>query len=74
MNDEGAVGVGDRGGGVSVVDLRTRRLRVSWLAHPPKTHLSRPRGVVALFEHGEQGWLTAGCNDRALKLWHLSRS
>lgn len=44
--DQQAVGVGDRGGYASVLDLRTKKIRISWLAHNPKTHLSKPRGVV----------------------------
>lgn len=49
LNDEAVLGVGDRGGSVSLLDLRTRKVRVSWAAHAPKTHLSRPRGVVGVF-------------------------
>lgn len=44
--DQHAVAVGDRGGNASIIDLRTKKIRISWLAHNPKTHLSKPRGVV----------------------------
>jgi hypothetical protein len=74
VNDQSALGVGDRGGGVSVLDLRTRRVRVNWPGHAVKTHLSRPRGVVGLFEEGEDGWITVGCNDRMMKVWNISRA
>jgi len=50
LNDQHAVCVGDRGGSCSLLDMRTRKKRITWQAHQPKTNLSKPRGIVALFE------------------------
>ena len=30
LSDERVVGIGDRGGGVSLLDLRQRKVRVTW--------------------------------------------
>lgn len=48
--DESAVAVGDRAGVANLIDLRTKKIRVSWSAHNAKTHLSKPRGIVNIFE------------------------
>lgn len=71
--DPSLLAVGDRGGTLSLLDLRTRRVRVSWSAHLAKTHLMRPRGVVGVMEEGDEGWITVGCNDRKLKQWNISK-
>ncbi len=65
--------VGDRAGNVSLLDLRTRRMRMKWEAHAAKTHLSRPRGVVGLIEQEEDCWISAGCNDKIVKMWEIRK-
>jgi hypothetical protein len=67
--DQYAVGVGDRAGNANIIDIRTNKIRISWLAHNPKTHLSKPRGVVNIVEDSENEWMTIGCNDKVLKRW-----
>lgn len=74
VNDPSLLAVGDRGGTVSLLDLRTRKVRVSWGAHGVKTHLMRPRGVVAVMEEADEAWITVGCNDRKLKQWSVSKA
>ena len=73
-SDERVVGVGDRGGGVSLLDLRSRKVRIHWEAHVPKTTLSKPRGVVGVFEDEPDMWITAGCNDSCLRKWDLGEA
>jgi len=47
--DDYSIGVGDRSGNVSIMDIRNERMKIEWLAHEPKTNLSKPRGMVGLF-------------------------
>ena len=72
LSDDRVVGVRDRGGSVSLLDMKTKKVRTSWEAHSAKTSLSKPRGVVGLFEDQPDEWITAGCNDLCLKKWDLS--
>lgn len=42
--------VGERGGKVRLFDLRQQKTRLEWQAHSKMTNLSRPNGVVRVFE------------------------
>lgn len=33
--------------------------------------MSKPRGVLGIFEDEENIWATVGCNDKSLKLWAI---
>ena len=49
INDQEVVATGDRDGNCNLFDLRTKRSRISWLAHSFKTNISKPRGIVGIF-------------------------
>lgn len=49
--DDDSVGVGDRDGNCSILDLRSQKVRISWLAHEVKTNMSKPRGVLGILEN-----------------------
>lgn len=42
--------VGERGGKVRMFDLRKLKTRLEWQGHPKTTNLSKPNGVVRIFE------------------------
>lgn len=46
--DQNSIAVGDRGGIASIIDMRTKKVRISWVAHEAKTSLSKPRGIVKI--------------------------
>lgn len=71
LYDDNAVAVGDRDGNCNIIDLRTQKVRISWLAHEVKTNMSKPRGVLGIFENEQNMWTTVGCNDKTLKLWQV---
>jgi WD40 repeat protein len=73
INDQNAIAVGDRAGNASIIDLKTKKIRVTWTAHSAKGHLSKPRGVVNIIEDSENEWITIGCNDKSLKLWEITK-
>lgn len=47
--DQNVVASGDRDGNCNLFDLRTKMSRLSWQAHPAKTSISKPRGVINIF-------------------------
>ena len=49
--DSNAVAVGDRNGHCNIIDLKSQKVRASWLAHEVKTNMSKPRGVLSIFEN-----------------------
>ena len=61
--------LGERGGKVRIFDLRKRRTRLEWTAHEGMTNLSRPNGIVRVFEESSGQLVTAGSNDRRLACW-----
>lgn len=71
IHDNQAVAVGDRDGYCSIFDLRTKKNRIEWQAHGSKTSVSKPRGIVGIFEVGDNFWTTVGCNDKNFKTWEL---
>jgi hypothetical protein len=44
--------VGERGGKVRIFDLRKLKTRLEWDAHKKMTNLSKPNGVIRIFEEG----------------------
>jgi len=54
--------------------LRTQKTKIEWMAHQPSTNLSKPRGMVGIFEGKENHWITVGCNDKCLKSWEICES
>jgi WD40 repeat protein len=69
--DQCALATGDRDGSCNIFDLRTKKSRIAWQAHDAKTSISKPRGVVKIFENSGISWTTVGCNDKNLKLWDV---
>lgn len=49
--DTNAVAVGDRNGFCNIVDLKSQKIRATWSAHEVKTNMSKPRGVLGIFEN-----------------------
>lgn len=50
LYNQHTVATADREGHCNMLDLRSRKSRVSWTAHSSKSSISKPRGVVGLFE------------------------
>ena len=47
---ESSILLGERGGKVRIFDLRKLKTRLEWQAHNGMTNLSRPNGVIKVFE------------------------
>ena len=63
--------MGERGGKLRVFDLRKLQTRLEWNAHSKTTNLSKPNGVVRIFEEGSNEILSIGSNDRKAIVWQL---
>ena len=63
--------IGERGGKARIFDLKKQKLRGEWDAHMKMTNLSKPNGIVSIYEEAPREIKTVGCNDRKLATWRL---
>ena len=68
---EDSVLLGERGGKCRIFDMRKRKTNFEWEAHEGKTNLSKPNGVIKIYEENASEVLSVGCNDRLLKMWEI---
>jgi hypothetical protein len=47
---------------VSVFDLQMRKVKGTFKAENGSSHLSKPNGIVGVYEEGEREIVTVGCN------------
>lgn len=46
-----------------------RKVKSEFKAENISTHLSKPNGIVGVYQEGDKQIVTVGCNERKLKLW-----
>ena len=71
--DKDSVLLGSRSGWASIFELRKQKERVKWECHGQITNLSKPNGIVKIFEDSNMEIITVGCNDRKIKGWKVSQ-
>lgn len=72
--EENKMLLGFRNGAVNIFDLQMRKVRGSFKAENTFSHLSKPNGIVGVYEEGEKEIVTVGCNEKKLKLWEVSNA
>mgnify|MGYP001271675880 CR=1 FL=1 len=66
--------IGLRDGNARLFDLRKLKDRVEWSAHPKKGNLSKPNGIIRVFEESLNHILTVGSNDCKAIIWELNNN
>jgi hypothetical protein len=51
---ENKILLGFRNGGAKIFDLQMRRVKMSLMAETTSSHLSKPNGIVGVYEEGEK--------------------